>query len=762
MIKVLSLFSGIGAFETALNRLNIEYELVNYCENDPYPARAYSMLHNCDMSKNLGDITQVDPTKLPTDIDLLTHGSPCFTADTLVLTKDGYKNIVDVKVGDYVLDKNNEYSKVTNFMEQGSKEIWEVKAMGSDIIRTTENHKFLVRERYYEWNNEIRAEVRKFKEPEWKECKDLTKDCFIGVAINQESKLPNWQGTWYSGLYPKMVKNLDMNDKMLWYICGRYLGDGWITRRKERDGNISGIKICCGKHEAEEFEELLENFNINYTKTEQRTTYNYHFLNKELGMFMEQFGCGAINKKIPSFVFDLPVGYIKILLQGYFDADGHINGNNQVATSISRELIYGISHLVAKAYNMPYKIYKTNKPNKCSIEGRIVNQHNQYNMSYNLVDTKQKQAFYEDGYIWMPVRKVTNTHKYEDVYDITVENSHSFTANGYIVHNCQDFSIAGKQASGDEGSNTRSSLMWYTVDIVGHVMPKIVVWENVKNVLGTKHIHNFNKYVDTLSEFGYNNYWKVLNARDYGVPQNRERIFVVSIRKDVDTETFEFPQPFELKPRLKNMLQDEDEVEEKYYLSEKMLKGLMKHNENHKQKGTGFIWKPKTGDDIANCLRANGALCPTDNTVLTPIRKYGIFDTEKSKHQAGSVWDVNGLSPTLDTMQGGYRMPCIEVEPKIIVGSTQKNAAISHDGICPTLTSAMGMGGGHVPMHNYDKRARKLTPKECFRLMGFQDNEFDKIVGISDTRLYKMAGNSIVVDVLEHIFKNLFNSIKEV
>ena len=96
---------------------------------------------------------------------------------------------------------------------------------------------------------------------------------------------------------------------------------------------------------------------------------------------------------------------------------------------------------------------------------------------------------------------------------------------------------------------------------------------------------------------------------------------------------------------------------------------------------------------------------------------------------------------------------------ELIIGSTQKHAAISTNGIVPTLTSAMGQGGGHVPMHNYNLRIRKLTPKECWRLMGFTDEEFERAAKVnSNTQLYKQAGNSIVVDVLVNIFTNLFKN----
>lgn len=367
--------------------------------------------------------------------------------------------------------------------------------------------------------------------------------------------------------------------------------------------------------------------------------------------------------------------------------------------------------------------------------------------------------------------------------DITkIDTSKLPTDIDLITHGspCVDFSIAGKQAGGDENSGTRSSLMYETLRIVEAVRPKFVLWENVKNVLSKKHIHNFDAYRAKLKDLGYNSYYKVLDAQDYGIPQHRERIFVVSIREDIDTGKFEFPKPFELKLRLKDML--EETVDEKYYL--KNTKDFfIKNSFDMENKGNGFRFDPhvKKNADIAKTITTRAGARMDDNFIIDidsenktfkfdstndelnkVIRLGGVFDTETSKHQAGSVYDTNGLAPTLDTMQGGWRQPCIiEKDEKIIVGSTQKHAAISKNGICPTLTSAMGMGGGHVPMHNYDTRIRKLTPKECWRLMGFDDSDIDKCIstGLSNTQLYKQAGNSIVVNVLVEIYKELFKAI---
>ncbi len=195
-----------------------------------------------------------------------------------------------------------------------------------------------------------------------------------------------------------------------------------------------------------------------------------------------------------------------------------------------------------------------------------------------------------------------------------------------IMHGspCQDFSLAGLQKSGDKGSGTRSSLMWETIRIVEKLKPKYVIWENVKNLLSKKHRHNFDAYLETMEQLGYTSYYQVLNAKDYGIPQNRERVFTVSVRKDID-KGYVFPQPQELKLRLKDML--EDEVDEKYYLTDSMINYL----ENGKYQSS----------KVSNKLKQT-------NT---------------------------GICPTLDTMQGGNRQPFVRVK-----NATKKGYLEAHEG----------------------------------------------------------------------------------
>ena len=251
-----------------------------------------------------------------------------------------------------------------------------------------------------------------------------------------------------------------------------------------------------------------------------------------------------------------------------------------------------------------------------------------------------------------------------------------------IMHGspCQDFSAAGLGAGGDEGSGTRSSLMYETLKIVEKLKPKYVIWENVKNVISKKHKHNYDNYCNKMSELNYKNYGQVLNAKDYGIPQNRERVFTISIRKDIDKD-FHFPPKQELKLRLKDML--EDEVEERYFISNK----LEIYYEN----------KIKQGGN-------------TEPKVLGGIG-------EKDSNN-GTQWK-------------------------------QQNR-IYDDKVAISVCTAFN------PYYKDNLRIRKLTPKESWLLMGFDKEDFDKASKVcSNTQLYKQAGNSIVVNVLEAIFKEM-------
>lgn len=343
-------------------------------------------------------------------------------------------------------------------------------------------------------------------------------------------------------------------------------------------------------------------------------------------------------------------------------------------------------------------------------------------IEYDLIGFSEIDKYAAKSYC--AVHNIEDTLNLGDITKINIENLPKDV--DLISHGspCQDYSVAGNNEGGDKGSGTRSSLMWNTVEIVRHCGPKYIIWENVKNVLSKKHIHNFNKYISDLDDMGYTSYYEVLNAKNYGVPQNRERIFVISIRKDLN-QTFAFPKGFELNLRLKDVL--ENEVEEKYYLSQEIQDRFLQfskdrlNNKDLEDVGTtapnpydkdgNIIYDKCTSAWVYNpnkcisTLAARDYKQPKQIIEIKPLRLGGVFDDEKGRH------------------------------PLIIEDCGPKD-----------INSALTI--------------RKLTPLECWRLMGFSDDDFykAKTVPTSNTQLYKQAGNSIAVPVIERIFQNLLKN----
>ena len=318
---------------------------------------------------------------------------------------------------------------------------------------------------------------------------------------------------------------------------------------------------------------------------------------------------------------------------------------------------------------------------------------------------------------------------------------------------CTDISIAGDQKGFEEGSGTASSLAWECLKAIRVKRPKYLLMENVAQLVSQKNLALFNKLRGAISSLGYDNYTEILNAKDYGVAQNRPRVFMVSVRRDLGL-TYHFPKAFTLEKRLRDYL--EPVVDEKYYLSDKFIKGCIDHCDRKQSEGCGFKFEPTFGDGVAKAISTLAGSRQTDNFIIEPrVMQVGNIwpDTEKFKNRTmGRVYNPDGISPTINCCGGGDR------EPKIIQRAHGFNKGNAFD-ICPTITSSAWQDNNLLSLvESGEYRIRKLTPRECFRLQGLEDCDIDKIqsTGISNSQQYKLAGNSIVVDVLYHLFRKLF------
>lgn len=262
--------------------------------------------------------------------------------------------------------------------------------------------------------------------------------------------------------------------------------------------------------------------------------------------------------------------------------------------------------------------------------------------------------------------------------DLNITNTDLYTYILTYSFPCQDLSLAGKGKGMEKGTGTRSSLLWEVERLLKECneLPQILLMENVPMVHSSENIKDFEKWLLFLESLGYKNYWKDLNAKNYGIPQNRDRCYMISLLNSNCDYTF--PQPIKLKLRLKDML--EEKVDEKYFLSESMLKFFSENSEKNKLKGNGFRFKPvnKNKAEIAKTLTTRCGSRMDDNFILDNekvTRLGGFFDKNGIKHQAGSIYDINGLSPIIDTMQGGYRQPCI-----VVKNATKKGYVEAYEG----------------------------------------------------------------------------------
>ena len=363
---------------------------------------------------------------------------------------------------------------------------------------------------------------------------------------------------------------------------------------------------------------------------------------------------------------------------------------------------------------------------------------------------------------------------------------------------CQDFSQAGKQAGGEKGSGTRSSLLWECERIIRAVKPKYLLMENVKALTSKKFMPLFAKWLNTLEELGYKNWWKVLNAKDYGVPQNRERVFVVSI---LGGGKYQFPDPIPLTKRLKDVL--EQNVDEKYYINNKSFEKTNiqepvccasrgRNPDNPSDRTTGcpteqrleintngttntittvqkdnYIIEPMALDEQNQYIRKDGCVGTLTTDGSSPKHNNRVIEPKVINPLAGKsgygwhfeqeVYDEKGIARAVKAGGGSGNIPKVMQEPINLYpnsGNPQAGRIYNTQGISPAMDTCQG--GNRMPKITEQYRIRKLTPRECWRLMGVRDYQFDKLHDISNSQLYKMAGNSIVVDVLMGIFKNMF------
>lgn len=455
-MNVLSLFDGISCGRIALERAGIPVEKYFASEIELQPIQISKM--NWPDIIQLGDVTAWEAwiKRLP-KIDLLIGGSPCFVAGTKVICKSGIKNIEDIIVGDECLSHDGKYHKVSAIGNE-FKEIYKLKVSGIRPIETTEKHPF-----YVSSMKRIKGK-RTFSEPYKKFAYELQKDDFLGIPIITKEE----------NIYDLTPEEC--------FILGRYIADGHTRKDFKNDGRKNPTRnyqliISVGKQKLEKFKQYFSENHFSCLKHTQNT-YRCIFSNKRLVELAEKLcGIGAENKHFGLELINLPKDLLEEVLNGYLSGDGYETNNSTDKTewfgtsTISKSLVDSLILVVAKLYNNVCNVSYSKLPDKKQMyDGRIINQKSFWTVRFSKQRTKQANSYFdiERNMIWTRFKNLEKQQLMQRVFNITVEDTHTYTSNCIVCFNCQDISLLGRQKGLTEGSGTRSSLF--------HTMKSIYFW----------------------------------------------------------------------------------------------------------------------------------------------------------------------------------------------------------------------------------------------------------------------------------------------
>lgn len=451
--RMVEFFCGMGNFRAGFDKAG--WETVYSCEWDKHKRKIYETIYGEPPTSR--DICDVNGADIP-DAECWTFGAPCITADSLILTKDGYKELKDIKVGDMVLTKSSTWHPVKKIFDNGIAETRYLSGVGFLDIHCTNEHKFWVRKASHKEDNPAE---RKLEAPAFEQADKLDDSCYMGIPVIEE------ETPFY-------------NDSLtFWFMMGKmFLHDD--------------------------------------------STVEFH---------RETFGRYADEKNIPMSVVTLPNNLLKSFLAGLVSSDGwhrELDGRTQYTIEpVNAKSAYAISLIVNKLFHVPANIEYFG-----TFDPEFAESDNKYSVKFCPVPTTEWESIYEDGYIWLRLEHSVPA-KSEHVYNIEVEEDHSYVLHGVISKNCQDFSVAGLRAGLD---GDRSSLVREVFRILkerpADSRPEWLVYENVKGMLSSNQGWDFAAIQAEMGECGYDVTWQLFNSKDWGVPQNRERIYTVGHRRD--------------------------------------------------------------------------------------------------------------------------------------------------------------------------------------------------------------------------------------
>lgn len=518
-MKIVSLFSGIGGLDWACE-LAFGARTVLQCDIEPACRRvlATHWPDNLFLCSDVKDLLNVPLC------DIICGGFPCFPAGTQVLTKERLVPIETLKVGDEVLTHKGRWRRVTSVMNKTADSTVVLKGGFHYGLVTTAEHPFYASAgRTKTWVNNTRGWHVDYLEAAWVDAQHMQGKYWATPVLQPSgAQLPEIPDVRQSDGAGKVSEGPTISPELLW-LLGCWVGDGWLRRRKDRRGNPSALIFSVARHQADDFERLASRAGIHYTRSTCRTTDKYIFSHRALAEWVPtQFGEKAKGKRLPTWLLEADREHKQAFFDGYCWADGYTTPLGVVKTaSVSRELSLGAA-LLGTSLGLVVSLRKIERAATCVIEGRTVKQSVSYGVEYRKV-APQTSAFQIDQHRFTKCRSALPSVGAQ-VYNISVEEDESYTADGLVVHNCTDLSIAGKRKGIAEGEH--SGLWREMLRLIQGARPKHVVVENSSRLLREPEQRRLVQ--EPLEALGYGVCWTLAAAEDVGAPHLRERAYMLA------------------------------------------------------------------------------------------------------------------------------------------------------------------------------------------------------------------------------------------
>jgi len=709
-LRFIDLFCGIGGFHQALSKLGAKCVLA--CDIDKDCRTVYKDNYGLEPVSN---IKEIDEKTMP-DFDVLCGGFPCFVAGTQTLTNNGYKNIEDVELTDKLLTHTGQFQNILNLQRKiYNGDIFDLKIKyHPEIITATEEHPFYVREK----KNVL--DEYSFGEPEWKTANKLTKNDYFGMVINDKEIIPEFT----------FEKNIILNNLDQWFVMGYFMRNGWI-KELEEDNNI--IWFALHNDDIDAFDTIQRVMNICYKEIINEKIKYYGTNSITWFNILKQFGKYKDEKIIPEWIQDAPKEFIQEFINGF-----NKNKTTDKFTTNSIQIAYGFQRLYLK-------LGYISEINKNILFGINI---------YEIVVNTEKQhdiscAFIESNYVWYAPFKITKRETSQTpVYNFEVETDNSYVVKNVCVHNCQAFSNGGKKLCFEDD---RGLLFDEIVRIARVKKPKFMFLENVKHILKVSNGKVIDYIKQKIASIGYTLQLFQISPHNYGIPQQRERVYFVCVRNDIYNGNDIVLPTYSGKLEFTKFLDKKEGIDPKYFIKDDTLKVLEAWDE--------MIKHFEVGEKISPTIMMNDA-----------FKQYS-----QSEFDAFPDWKRDYITKNKPLIQkyysqfiDWYNKNTAILQKKEIYGKLEWQTGLikEHDSIFNHFIQIRQSGirvkkGNYFPtlvaisqIPIYGKEKRYITPRECARLQSFPETfKLPK----EDKKSYKQLGNSVNVD---NVFTVISSTLK--